>query len=81
LKSLFSVRARQDKPTRDAAIRRACLEYGYTMEAVACEAGIFDDEQDHQVGKMNTVTLTPHAFFTPDQQFCSTLNKKIGALQ
>jgi putative transposase len=40
LKSLFSARVRQDKPQRDAAIHRACLEYGYTMAAVAREAGI-----------------------------------------
>jgi len=40
LKSLFSARVRQDKPARDAAMRRACLEYGYTMAAVAREAGI-----------------------------------------
>jgi hypothetical protein len=40
LKSLFSARVRQDKPARDAAMRRACLEYRYTMAAVACEAGI-----------------------------------------
>jgi transposase-like protein len=33
-------RARQGKPARDAAMRRACLEYGYTMAAVAREAGI-----------------------------------------
>ena len=31
LKSLFSARVRQDKPARDAAMRRACLECGYTM--------------------------------------------------
>ena len=31
LKSLLSARVRQNKPQRDAAIRRACLEYGYTM--------------------------------------------------
>jgi putative transposase len=40
LKSLFSARVRQDKPQRDAAMRRACLEYGYTMAAIAREAGI-----------------------------------------
>jgi putative transposase len=40
LKSLFSARVRQDKPARDAAMRRACLEYGDTMAAVAREAGI-----------------------------------------
>jgi REP-associated tyrosine transposase len=40
LKSLFSARVRQDKPQRDAAIHRACLEYGYTMAAVARAAGI-----------------------------------------
>ncbi len=40
LKSLFSARVRQDKPVRDAAMRRAYLEYGYTMAAVAREAGI-----------------------------------------
>ena len=40
LKSLFSARVRQDKPARDAAMRRACLEYGYTMAAVARVAGI-----------------------------------------
>ena len=40
LKSLFPARVRQDKPARDAAMRRACLEYGYTMAAVAHEAGI-----------------------------------------
>src|SRR5450756_1183558 len=40
LKSLFSARVRQDKPQRDAAIHRACLEYGYTMTAVAREACI-----------------------------------------
>ena len=40
LKSLFSARVRQDKPQRDAAIHRACLEYGYTMAAVVREAGI-----------------------------------------
>ena len=39
-KSLFSARVRQDKPARDAAMRRACLEYGYTMAAVAREVGI-----------------------------------------
>lgn len=39
-KSLFSARVRQDKPARDAAMRRACLEYGYTMAAVAREAGV-----------------------------------------
>jgi putative transposase len=27
-KSLFSERVRQDKPAREAAMRRACLEYG-----------------------------------------------------
>jgi transcriptional regulator with XRE-family HTH domain len=40
MKSLFSARVRQDKPARDAAMRRACLEYGYTMEVVAREAGV-----------------------------------------
>src|SRR5450759_2845860 len=40
LKSLFSARVQQDKPARDAAMRRECLEYGYTMAAVAREAGI-----------------------------------------
>ena len=40
LKSLFSARLQQDKPARDAAMRRACLEYGYTMAAVAREAGL-----------------------------------------
>jgi lambda repressor-like predicted transcriptional regulator len=40
LKNLFSPRVRQDKPPRDAAMRRECLEYGYTMAAVAREAGI-----------------------------------------
>jgi REP element-mobilizing transposase RayT len=40
LKSLFSARVRQDKPAHDAAMRRACLEYGDTMAAVAREAGI-----------------------------------------
>jgi hypothetical protein len=40
LKSLFSTRVRQDKPVRDAAMRQACLEYGYTMAAVALGAGI-----------------------------------------
>jgi putative transposase len=40
LKSLFSARVRRDKCSRDAAMRRACLEYGYTMAAVAREAGI-----------------------------------------
>lgn len=40
LKSLFSARVRQDKAARDAAMRRACLEYGYTMAAIAREAGI-----------------------------------------
>jgi putative transposase len=40
LKSLFATRVRQDKSARDAAIRQACLEYGYTMAAIAREAGI-----------------------------------------
>ena len=40
LKSLFSARVRQDKPARDAAMRRACLEYYYSMAAVAREAGV-----------------------------------------
>lgn len=40
LKSLFSACVRQDKPARDAAMRWACLEYGYTMAAVAHEAGV-----------------------------------------
>ena len=40
LKSLISPRVRQDKPARDAAMRRACLEYGYTMATVAREAGL-----------------------------------------
>jgi putative transposase len=40
LKILFSDRVRQDKLQRDAAMRRACLEYGHTMAAVAREAGI-----------------------------------------
>jgi transcriptional regulator with XRE-family HTH domain len=31
---------RQGKLARDAAMRRACVEYGYTMAAVAREAGI-----------------------------------------
>jgi hypothetical protein len=40
LKILFSARVRQDKPARDAAMRRARLEFGYTMTAVAREACI-----------------------------------------
>jgi putative transposase len=40
LKSLFSARVRQDKPQRDAAMRRVCLEHGYTMAAVAREASM-----------------------------------------
>ena len=40
LKITFSARVRQDKPARDAAMRRACLEYGCPMAAVAREAGI-----------------------------------------
>ena len=40
LKNLFSARVRQDKAARDVAMRRACLEYGYTMAAVAREAGV-----------------------------------------
>ena len=40
LKILFSARVRQDKPARDAAMRRACLEYGYTMAAAARDAGM-----------------------------------------
>jgi putative transposase len=34
----LEARVRQDKPARDATMRRACLEYGYTMAAVAREA-------------------------------------------
>jgi hypothetical protein len=62
LKSLFSARMRQDKPARDAAIRRACLEYDYTMAAVARDAGIhplFDGEQGHKGGEMKTVMSRP----------------------
>lgn len=40
LKQLFPACVRQDKRARDAAIRRACLQYGYTMAATAEEAGI-----------------------------------------
>jgi putative transposase len=40
LKITFSARVRQDKPVRDAAMRRACLEYAYTMAAVARVAGV-----------------------------------------
>jgi len=35
-----TARVRQDKPQRDAPMRRACLEYRYTMAAVARETGI-----------------------------------------
>jgi hypothetical protein len=31
---------RQEKPARDAAMCRACLKYGYTMAAVARQAGV-----------------------------------------
>jgi len=40
LKSLFTARVRQDKPARDAAMSQACVDYGYTMEVVAGEAGV-----------------------------------------
>ena len=64
LKSLFSARVRQDKRSRDAAMRRACLEYGYTMAAVArggCT--LLDGKQGHQEGKMNAVMPKPGHFF------------------
>lgn len=37
---LFPAHVRADKRTRDAAIRLAYLEYGYTMAAIARQAGI-----------------------------------------
>lgn len=35
LKRLFQITARADKAMRDKAIRKACLEWGYTMAATA----------------------------------------------
>jgi REP element-mobilizing transposase RayT len=40
LERLLSERVRADKALRDEAIRRACLEFGYTMAAVARAAGL-----------------------------------------
>lgn len=40
LASLFPTRVRRNKRARDVAIRRACLEYRYTMAATAREAGV-----------------------------------------
>ncbi len=40
LRRLFSNAIRKDKVLRDEAIRKACLELGYTMAATAREAGI-----------------------------------------
>lgn len=40
LRRLFPARVRQENPARDAAMCRACLEYGYTMAAVARQAGV-----------------------------------------
>ena len=40
LKALFPKAVRADKPTRDKAIRQAHGQYGYTMAAIAREAGI-----------------------------------------
>ena len=40
LKALFSARARSIKAARDEAMRKACLEYGYSMADVAREVGV-----------------------------------------
>jgi REP-associated tyrosine transposase len=40
LKELFPARVRGDKRMRDEAIRKACLEYGYSMAAIAKHADI-----------------------------------------
>ncbi len=40
LKTLFTAKVCADKRARDATVRRACLEYGYTMVAVAQAAGV-----------------------------------------
>jgi putative transposase len=40
LKALFPARVREDKQTRDETIRRAYLEYGYTMAAIARQSEI-----------------------------------------
>ncbi len=40
LKRLFPGAVRADKALRDEAIRKACLEWGYTMAATARAAGI-----------------------------------------
>jgi hypothetical protein len=55
---------RQDKPARDAAMRRACLKYGYTMAAVALEAGVRNSnaktqrtQKERQTGSFATFLL------------------------
>ncbi len=40
LKRLFPGAVRADKALRDEAIRKACLEWGYTMAATVRAAGI-----------------------------------------
>ena len=40
LKRLFPQTVRMDKSLRDAAIHKACLEFGYAMAATAREAGV-----------------------------------------
>ena len=40
LKRLFPKTVRMDKSLRDAAIHKACLEFGYAMAATAREAGV-----------------------------------------
>lgn len=40
LGSLFPQSVRADKPTRDEAIRKAYLEYGYSMAAIASQLGL-----------------------------------------
>jgi putative transposase len=72
LKSLFSDRVRQDKPARDAAIDRACMEYRYTMAAVAREAGIHCYSTVSKIikgGKMKTAMSRHDPFsLTPKQR-------------